>query len=104
MRLLNRREFNGLCVALGFCVASSGASAVQPASDAASSGASRTVKFPTGAVVPALGQGSWQSDAAQCPLMTQSGHSVPRIVAAQNDGRTPFRRSQIPAVIASYSA
>ena len=59
MRSLNRREFNGLCVALGSCVASSDASAVEPASGAASSGASRTVKFPTGAVVPALGQGSW---------------------------------------------
>jgi diketogulonate reductase-like aldo/keto reductase len=60
MRSLNRREFNGLCVALGSCVASSDASAVEPASGAASSGASRTVKFPTGAVVPALGQGSGQ--------------------------------------------
>jgi diketogulonate reductase-like aldo/keto reductase len=59
MRLLNRREFNGLCVALGYCVASSGASAVEPASGTASSGTSRTVKFSTGAVVPALGQGSW---------------------------------------------
>src|SRR6516225_9183161 len=59
MRLLNRREFNGLCVALGSCLASSDVSAVEPASGAASSGASRTVKFPTGAVVPALGQGSW---------------------------------------------
>ena len=58
MRLLNRREFNGLCVALGSCVTSSDASAVEPAGGAASSGASRTVKFPTGAVVPALGQGS----------------------------------------------
>src|SRR5262249_7691166 len=35
----------------------------------------------------------------QCPLLTQSGHSVLRIVAAQNDARTPFRGSQIPAVI-----
>jgi len=59
MRLLNRREFNGLCAALGSSVAASDASAVEPASGAASSGASRTVKFPTGAVVPALGQGSW---------------------------------------------
>ena len=59
MRLLNRREFNGLCVALGFYAVSSGASAVEPADDAASSHASRTVKFPTGTVVPALGQGSW---------------------------------------------
>jgi diketogulonate reductase-like aldo/keto reductase len=59
MRLLNRREFNGLCVALGSYVASSDALAVEPAGGAASSGASRTVKFPTGTVVPALGQGSW---------------------------------------------
>jgi diketogulonate reductase-like aldo/keto reductase len=59
MRLLNRREFNELCVALGSCVASSDASAAEPVSGTASSGASRTVKFPTGAVVPALGQGSW---------------------------------------------
>ena len=59
MRLLNRREFNGLCVALGSFVAASDASAAEPVSGTASSGASRTVKFPTGAVVPALGQGSW---------------------------------------------
>ena len=59
MRLLNRREFNGLCVAVCSCAAASDASAVEPAGGAASSGASRTVKFPTGAVVPALGQGSW---------------------------------------------
>jgi len=59
MRLLSRREFNGLCVALGSCVSSSDALAVEPAGGAASSGASQTVKFPTGAVVPALGQGSW---------------------------------------------
>src|SRR6516165_2360125 len=58
MRLLNRREFNGLCVALCSCAAASDASAVEPAGGAASSGASRTVKFPTGAVVPALGLGS----------------------------------------------
>jgi len=58
MRLLNRREFNGLCVAVCSCAAASDASAVEPAGGAASSGASRTVKFPTGAVVPALGQGS----------------------------------------------
>jgi hypothetical protein len=30
--------------------------------------------------------------------MTHSGHSVLGIVAMQNDYRTPFRRSQIPAV------
>src|SRR6516164_5030325 len=30
----------------------------------------------------------------QCLLLTQSGHLVLRIVATQNDGRTPFRRRQ----------
>ena len=59
MRLLNRRKFNGLCVALGSIVASSDASAVEPASGAASTSAERTVKFRDGIVVPALGQGSW---------------------------------------------
>jgi diketogulonate reductase-like aldo/keto reductase len=58
MQLLNRREFNRFCVALGSCVASLDASAAEPASGTASSGASRKVKFPTDAVVPALGQGS----------------------------------------------
>jgi hypothetical protein len=32
MRLPNRREFNGLCVAVGSCVASANASAAEPAS------------------------------------------------------------------------
>ena len=53
-RLPNRREFNGLCVALSSFVTSSGASAL----DAASPGAGRTVKFRDGTVIPALGQGS----------------------------------------------
>jgi diketogulonate reductase-like aldo/keto reductase len=58
MRLLNRREFNGLCVALGSCVASTDASTLDAAT-AASTSADRTVKFRDGTVVPALGQGSW---------------------------------------------
>ena len=57
-RLLNRREFNGLCVALSSFVTSSGASALDAANGVASSGAGRTVKFRDGTVVPALGQGS----------------------------------------------
>ena len=58
MRLLNRREFNGLCVALSSFVTSSGASALDAATGVASTGAGRTVKFRDGTVVPALGQGS----------------------------------------------
>jgi diketogulonate reductase-like aldo/keto reductase len=59
MGLLNRREFNGLCVVLSSLVTSSGASALDVATDLASTSAKRTVKFRDGALVPALGQGSW---------------------------------------------
>jgi diketogulonate reductase-like aldo/keto reductase len=57
-RLLNRREFNGLCVALSSFLTSSGASAFDAATGVASTGAGRTVKFRDGTVIPALGQGS----------------------------------------------
>jgi hypothetical protein len=57
-RLLNRREFNGLCMALSSFVTSSGASALDAANGVASTGARRTVKFRDGTAVPALGQGS----------------------------------------------
>jgi diketogulonate reductase-like aldo/keto reductase len=56
-RLLNRREFNGLCGALGSFVASSGALALDAATAVAS--AAQTVKFRDGTNVPAIGQGSW---------------------------------------------
>jgi diketogulonate reductase-like aldo/keto reductase len=56
--MLNRREFNGLCVALSSFITSSGASALDAAPGAASTGAERTVKFHNGRIVPALGQGS----------------------------------------------
>jgi diketogulonate reductase-like aldo/keto reductase len=59
MRLLNRREFNGLCMAFSSFVTASGASAVDAASGVASTGTARTVRFRDGTVVPALGQGSW---------------------------------------------
>jgi diketogulonate reductase-like aldo/keto reductase len=59
MRLLNRREFSGLCVALGSRTFASGALALDAGpSGAASTALGRTVKFPDGTVVPALGQGS----------------------------------------------
>src|SRR6266849_1694018 len=57
-RLLNRREFSGLCATLGSFVTSSGAFALDEATGAASTGAGRTVKFRDGTIVPALGQGS----------------------------------------------
>jgi len=52
--LLNRREFTGLCAALGSFASLSGALALDAASVVA-----RTVKFRDGTIVPALGQGSW---------------------------------------------
>ena len=58
MRLLNRREFNGLCAALSSFVTSSGVSAFDAATGATSTGTGRTVRFRDGTVVPALGQGS----------------------------------------------
>ena len=58
MRLLNRREFNGLCVALGSFASPTRAAGLDAAAGAASTGAGRTAKFRDGTVVPALGQGS----------------------------------------------
>jgi diketogulonate reductase-like aldo/keto reductase len=63
--LLNRRQFSARCAALGLSIpASSALIAVQanaqvPDTGAESSPAPRTVKFPDGTIVPALGQGSW---------------------------------------------
>jgi diketogulonate reductase-like aldo/keto reductase len=58
MSLLNRREFNGLCVALSSFVTASGASARDVATTTLDSTGGRTVKFQDGTVVAALGQGS----------------------------------------------
>src|ERR1700751_1107359 len=55
--LLNRREFNRLCVALGLSLTSGGALIVA-LSSAPVRAATPTVKFHDGAIVPALGQGS----------------------------------------------
>jgi diketogulonate reductase-like aldo/keto reductase len=57
-RFLNRRDFNGLCVALSSFVASLGASTLDAAKAVASTGTGRTVKFRDDTIVPALGQGS----------------------------------------------
>ena len=64
-RLLNRREFNGLCIAVGSSLGSqrnawvpSGALALDAGTGVASTGAGRMVKFRDGVVAPALGQGS----------------------------------------------
>jgi len=54
---LSRREFNGLCVALGSSLSSVGAMIVA-LSSASARAAPPTVKFHDGTIVPALGQGS----------------------------------------------
>src|SRR6202030_4108101 len=58
-QLLNRREFNGLWVTLGSSLSSVGTMIVA-LSSASTRAATPTVKFPDGAIVPALGQGSAQ--------------------------------------------
>jgi diketogulonate reductase-like aldo/keto reductase len=55
---LNRREFNGLCLTLGSFLTASGASALEAGSGVSSTDVRRTVTFPDGTVIPALGQGS----------------------------------------------
>ncbi len=56
-QLLNRRQFNGLWVTLGSSLSSAPPMLVAP-SGASARAATRTVKFPDGTIVPALGQGS----------------------------------------------
>ena len=56
-QLLNRREFNGLCVVLGASLSSVG-TMIFALSSASARAATPTVKFPNGTIVPALGQGS----------------------------------------------
>jgi diketogulonate reductase-like aldo/keto reductase len=63
--LLNRRQFSARCAALSLSFPASSAmiavqaSAQVPGTDAETNPAPRTVKFPDGTTVPALGQGSW---------------------------------------------
>jgi diketogulonate reductase-like aldo/keto reductase len=56
-KVLNRRDFNGVCVALGSSLSSVGTMSVA-LSSASARAASLTVKFRDGTMVPALGQGS----------------------------------------------
>src|SRR5262245_16063241 len=67
--MLNRREFNRLCGALGSFLAA--ASALDADSGAASTSAGRTVKFRDGRVVSALGQGSWHLGEGRRPAASE---------------------------------
>ena len=77
--LLNRRSFNGLCAAFGSSLSAlsamftalSGASTLAAAIGESSNGGARTVKFPDGRVVPALGQGSWHLGQGRHPAVIE---------------------------------
>jgi diketogulonate reductase-like aldo/keto reductase len=56
--LLSRRQFNTQCVALGLSLLAMNR-ALAAATGAASPTAGRTVQFPDGTTVPAIGQGAW---------------------------------------------
>ena len=66
--VLSRREFNALCVAAGLSAASAGAmGALSGAPVLAAGSPPRTVKLRNGAVVPAIGQGTWHLGQARHP-------------------------------------
>ena len=78
-RLLDRREFGGLCAALGSSLPAvsamltglSGASAFAAAAGTDSNAAGRLVKFRGGTSVPALGQGSWHLGQGRHPAAVE---------------------------------
>ena len=75
--LLNRRQFGARCAALSLSIpASSAMIAVQASAQdlgagAESNPAPRTVRFPDGTTVPALGQGSWHLGQKVHPLSVE---------------------------------
>lgn len=77
MHLLNRRQFGARCAALGLSLPASSAMFAVPASaqDAGSGAESnpepRTVTFPNGTTVPALGQGSWHLGQGRHPYSVE---------------------------------
>ena len=75
--LLNRRQFGARCAALGLSLpASSAMIAAQARAQDLGTGAEskpepRTVKFPDGTIVPALGQGTWHLAEGRHPLAVE---------------------------------
>lgn len=75
--LLNRRQFSARCAALSLSLPASSAMIAAQASaqdlgtGAESNPAPRTVKFPDGTTVPALGQGSWHLSQGRHPLSVE---------------------------------
>jgi diketogulonate reductase-like aldo/keto reductase len=74
---LNRRQFGARCAALGLsspaatALIATQANAQDLGTDAASKPAARTVKFPDGTIVPALGQGSWHLGQQRHPQLVE---------------------------------
>jgi diketogulonate reductase-like aldo/keto reductase len=73
---LDRRQFGARCAALGLSSAAPAMIALQAnaqdlGTDAASKPATRTVKFPDGTIVPALGQGSWHLGQQRHPQLVE---------------------------------
>ena len=64
--LLNRRQFNARCAALGLALP-----AVMLAAESRAQAPARTVKFPDGATVPAVGQGSWHLGQGRHPAAVE---------------------------------
>ena len=110
--LLNRRQFGARCAALSLSVPAASAmiagqaSAQVPDAGAASKPEPRTVKFPNGMVVPAIGQGSWHLAQRRHPVAVEEAAmrtgielGMTLIDTAENygDGRT---ESMIGRVIA----
>ena len=71
--LLNRRAFNGLWLPAVSAMFTGlpGASAFAAANGVDSNAGGRTVKFPDGTIVPALGQGSWHLGQGRHPAAVE---------------------------------
>ena len=73
-QLLSRREFTGLCAALGASLPAAGAMMAALSSTsafAATDGARRSIKFRDGTIIPALGQGSWHLGQGRHPVAVE---------------------------------
>jgi diketogulonate reductase-like aldo/keto reductase len=116
---LTRREFSGLCAALGSSLPAISAMIAALFNASALAAAARTVKFRDGTIVPALGQGSWHLAQGRHPEAAEeealrtglslgmtlidtaevysSGHSeelIGRVIAGQRD--RVFLVSKVP--------
>jgi diketogulonate reductase-like aldo/keto reductase len=115
-RLLNRREFTGLCatslISAGAVLAASSSAPAQNAAPGAAPTTGRTVKFRDGTIVPALGQGSARLGRGKHPqaaeeeaLRTGLALGMTLIDTAEMYGSEEFIGRAIPvsAIVSSWS-